>query len=879
MRCTYVLLLLLFSVTGFSQEKMRTDRIPEETRGRLVHRLKSLQRLKANPAYHPPPSRTRTGLIIKKTYKEDPTDYGTSAHQDEHIQRNSDYQNDRQSMKLGSVISSNKDGLDYTSVSPADPTIAVGPSHIIQMVNGEHGSYITVFDKAGNTLVSKQYMHDMLYTPGYFGFGDPVVLYDAFSSRYIISEFGSDSCATCYANSLVVGISTSPDPTGGWNFYKFKPGNFFIDFPKYSAWPNALFATTNDYNFNGATYLGSSVYAFDKMAMINGNTDVRLQRTRLPRREYPKFISMSPVSISGHDAPSKPDEGLFVYFSDDNRTIETTDVDSLGLIRYTPDFSNPSNTTLILEDPMLIAPFKSRLCNGSRNCIPSGNGEGYDDLSDRIMNKVYLRNFGSYESIVLNHTVDVNYPEWPAIAGIRWYELQRTAGTSSLKQQGTYAPDEDGRFLASMNINSQGQIGMVFNHSGNGKYASIYFTGRNSTDEAGKMTYFELPVAIGDAYGTFANRWGDYNELVVDPVDDSTFWLTAMYGSATWKTKISSFKLQALPVNDLRIVNIKSPLQGYASCDDILKPVIVLRNNGIFEQDSVIVDTYIDNALVASFEVNEVLPTHTDRTIQLPDLVSEKGKHNIRFAVRRPMNIPDQDPSNDQLESTYTIIAPIERMIDEGFEQDTFPGFQWRVVNFNPNSATWALNTITGKASNHSVVNRLFENHVEGDTDLLITPPILISKSDSLILSFDRAYKLYGRAESFADSLEVLVTADCGLTYQLAWKKGGIELASVAGTRGIGFLPNKSDWVTERIDLKQFVTTASEIAVAFKSISKFGQNIYLDNVKLTPIDRRSTDIAIEPNSNSVQTNCTGSFTPTFNISNKGTDTIHSFTAY
>jgi hypothetical protein len=209
------------------------------------------------------------------------------------------------------------------------------------------------------------------------------------------------------------------------------------------------------------------------------------------------------------------------------------------VIRYRPDFSNATNSTLTLENPFLVTPFKSRLCNGSRNCIPSGTGEGYDDLSDRIMNKAYLRNFGTHESIVLNHTVDVNYPEAPAVAGIRWYELQRSNGPWTLRQHGTYAPDDDGRFLASMNINSKGQIGMVFNHSGNGKYASIYFTGRNSTDEVGKMTYLELPVAIGDGYGTFANRWGDYNELVVDPLDDSTFWLTAMYGSATWKTKIS----------------------------------------------------------------------------------------------------------------------------------------------------------------------------------------------------------------------------------------------------------------------------------------------------------------------------------------------------
>jgi len=873
MRLTCAILLMLMSSICFSQEKSRTDRVPEETTGRLVHRLVSLKHLKINPNYNPPPSRTQTGLIIKKTFKENTTDYGSAAGKDKTIQRKTEVP--EASMRLGSVITSNNDGMAYTSVSPADPTIAVGPSHIIQMVNGAQGAFLTVFDKAGNTLIPKQYMHDLLYTPNYFGYGDPVVLYDVFSNRYFISEFGSDSCANCFANSLIIGVSASEDPTAGWNFYKFNPGNFFIDFPKYAAWPNLLFASTNDYSSNGRTYAGSSVYAFDKAAMIAGNRSVALQRLRLPPSDYPKFISMSPVNISGNTAPVNPDEGLFAYFSDDNRTESPDDVDSLGIVKFKPDFSNPPNSVLSFEAPLVVAPFKSRVCNGSRNCVPSASGDGYDDLSDRFMNKVYLRNFGNKESIVLNHTVDANYPEMPSLAGIRWYELERSNGPWSIKQQGTYAPDDDGRFMASMNINASGQIGMIFNHSGPGKYASLYFTGRNVTDEPGKMSYFEFPVVVGDAYGTFSNRWGDYNELVLDPVDDSTFWLAGMYGSSTWRTRISSFKLQALPTNDLRIINVQSPPANYASCNDTFSPIITIRNNGIIEQDSIHIETYIDNNLQATFEVSLALPPNQNRTISLPTITSPKGKHTIRFSVQRSLNMPDEDPTNDDAQLEYTIISPLDSMVAEGFES-TFVPFQWRVLNANPNSTTWEQSMLAGRVSNSSVVNRLFENQVVGDTDLLISPPLLVTSSDSLILSFDRAYKMYGRSGSFADTLEVLVSSDCGQTYVSAWKKGGTALASVFGTVGTGFVPGRSDWLSEQIDLKPFTSTASQITVAFKSVSRFGQNIYLDNISITPINRRNIDLALQATGNSMGIVCAGSFKPIIEVSNKGLDSVRSF---
>jgi hypothetical protein len=44
--------------------------------------------------------------------------------------------------------------------------------------------------------------------------------------------------------------------------------------------------------------------------------------------------------------------------------------------------------------------------------------------------------------------------------------------------------------------------------------------------------------------GSF-NRWGDYSEMSVDPVDGCTFWYTTEYYAVTgadWQTRVGAFK-------------------------------------------------------------------------------------------------------------------------------------------------------------------------------------------------------------------------------------------------------------------------------------------------------------------------------------------------
>jgi len=58
---------------------------------------------------------------------------------------------------------------------------------------------------------------------------------------------------------------------------------------------------------------------------------------------------------------------------------------------------------------------------------PSGATSTLDAISDRLMNRLQSRNFGTHESLILNHTVNVGTGVTLATdqAGVRYYELCR----------------------------------------------------------------------------------------------------------------------------------------------------------------------------------------------------------------------------------------------------------------------------------------------------------------------------------------------------------------------------------------------------------------------------------------------------------------------
>ncbi len=423
------------------------------------------------------------------------------------------------------ALNQNFEGIGNTSVSPADPSLDVGPTYVIQMINGGSGSYFKIYDKTGTTVVNATYFDNFFGMPG--GAGDPIVLYDELASRWLMSEFSSTG------NNLHVAVSTTSDPLGTWNTYIFNAPSF-PDYPKYSIWNDAYIVTTNENT--------SAVYALDRASMLTGAAATS-QRFSVPTFGTIGFQAMTPVSLNGTTLPPAGTPAMVMRMRDDAWNGSASD--ALEIWEFDIDWNNSNNTTLAQTATLPVSAFDSELCGyTSFACIPQpGTGTTLDPLREVLMNRIHYRNFSTHESIVCCHVTDVDGND---LAGMRWYELRRIGGTGgswTIYQEGTYAPDSDNRWMGSIGISATGQIALAYNVSSASTFPSLRYTGRKECDPLGIMTEPETVIIDGSASNN-SNRYGDYNAIGLDPTDGETFWFTGMYNPATsWSTRIASFTI------------------------------------------------------------------------------------------------------------------------------------------------------------------------------------------------------------------------------------------------------------------------------------------------------------------------------------------------
>ncbi len=167
-------------------------------------------------------------------------------------------------------------------------------------------------------------------------------------------------------------------------------------------------------------------------------------------------------------------------------------------------------------------------------------------ITDRLMHRLQLRDFGSHRTMMASHTVDVGGGR----AGIRWYELRETAGTWSLHQEGTFGPnDGQHRFMPSAAMNGAGDIGIGYLLSSTNTYVSTAAAGQSAAASgSGLLDAAEAICAAGTGVQTGTARSGDYSATSVDPLNDK-FWHTnevfTTTGNFQWATFVCEFSVGA----------------------------------------------------------------------------------------------------------------------------------------------------------------------------------------------------------------------------------------------------------------------------------------------------------------------------------------------
>lgn len=440
------------------------------------------------------------------------TSFNSSARPDTRVQK-------EEGLKPLSAPLVNFDGGSFTD--RLDPTGCVGPNHFVQLVNLCN---LNIFDKSGNLLLNTSIAN----LGGGICYGDPVVLYDRFADRWLLSDVGPGV--------YTVALSATSDPTGSYYLYTF-PFPETPDYPKYSVWPDGYYITSRTLTADSVRIL---VLERDKMLQGNPNAgaivvtypDIMNVNNQMPG--CPKILNCDGVlPVYG-----KPDYLLYFTNVNSGDTADRIVIDKLVT-------DTAAHTCTIFRDTLLpVSPFNAFFGTGSLSeHIVQPSATRLWSLDGTFQYRVPYLRFAGYNSVVLSTTVNLG----DSVAGIRWYELRQNDTTEkwSVFQEGTYGPDDStSRWNGSISMNANGDISLCYNvTNADSLYPGIRYTGRLAGDSLNQMTFAEATAAVGN-FPCPIPWWGDYSQTTLDD-DGVTFWHTNQYlnSSSLISSKIFSFRL------------------------------------------------------------------------------------------------------------------------------------------------------------------------------------------------------------------------------------------------------------------------------------------------------------------------------------------------
>jgi hypothetical protein len=437
-------------------------------------------------------------------------------------------------------------------VNPPDPNGDVGQHNYVAMVN----LTFAIYTKTGG----------LLYGPAdtgslWQGFsvpdctdpsGDPVVVYDEISNRWILTQF--TTAGPEFFN--CVAVSTTEDPLGSYNRYAFSTGEFFPDYPKYGLMPDGLYITTRE--FGPTTEYQIGVYAINRHQLVEGDPNPTVVSFYLVEGRDPLELlgdGILPADLDGKRMPPPHSPEYFVGTMDDDYGYGAP-FDAINFFAADVDFAHPDSSTFGLTAQLPTAPFDSNYpcAPTSRDCLPQPgivNPAQYLDIlsyRQRPTFRLQYRNFKTHESLVTNQSVEAR----DHVAGVRWYEL-RNPQNPVIYQQGTWAPD-DGvhRWMGSVAQDKNGNLAAGYSVvNGTDLFPGIRYAGRLAGDPLGQLSQGEAVLQNGAGVQTTTNsRWGDYTSMSVDPRDDCTFYYMNEYYARSgtpqdtrpWQTRIGTFK-------------------------------------------------------------------------------------------------------------------------------------------------------------------------------------------------------------------------------------------------------------------------------------------------------------------------------------------------
>jgi hypothetical protein len=430
-------------------------------------------------------------------------------------------------------------GLNFTGVTladgktlnsnngyaPPDNGGAVGPSHLVQLINGAYAVYDKSTGAQTELISARQFWINAGVDPGTdivnLGTFNARIVYDPTVDRWIAAALTGQTTN----NSVMIARSDTSDPGGTWKAVSFLGNNnggtsgAFADYTGLGLDADGVYVTTNNFSSNSpmAGFDYASAYSLPKADLL-APTPTIANLTRFDELSADAAgTAIQPIIDFGPSKGHAPMLGIF-------------NAGEPFLPLYRTDITGTTGPGAVLSEPttidigQYIEPPGAAQPDGTRTI---------STIDGRISSHVYQLG----DTIYGIHAIKQGNN-----AALEWFKIDEP--TNTVIQEGILGDVNFDYFNGSIAANELGDIVIGFTRSGNaaGGNLSAYALIGETT---GGVTTFAAPLLLKEGlvgnYHVFNDRWGDFTTTVVDPTNPLVFWTFQEHAMATnaWATQIT----------------------------------------------------------------------------------------------------------------------------------------------------------------------------------------------------------------------------------------------------------------------------------------------------------------------------------------------------
>jgi type IX secretion system substrate protein len=409
------------------------------------------------------------------------------------------------------------DATNQNGWIPYDAAIAAGPNHIVVCTNAQ----IEVYSRSGGFIA--RYSTDPGSGSDFFPTDagvsfDCKAFYDNAANHFVLL-YDQESNPLAFMN---VAVSVTSDPTGAWYKYHLSwtldgstPTSNWGDFPSLGYDNNAIYIGANQYSFSGS-FRYSKVRVLSKAQLYSGASATWTDFTSLLNADGSSAFTVK----AGRMLSSSASEYLLNTRPGGGSSVTTWRIDNA-----------PAAPTLTRVATVSV---------GTYGVPPNGRQPGGSSVAsgDCRTQDVVMQNGVIYTAFSEKYGNRHNNQG----AGVRYLEI--TTGGVKNKDISYFSSGVD-RFYPAVTVDPSGNMFMVYSGSSSTQYASMYSTGKLTTE-----TSIEAPSLIRAGAGTVTDgRWGDYSGIANDFSTTGAVWMFSGWAKSNgaWGTHVASAAFTVTP--------------------------------------------------------------------------------------------------------------------------------------------------------------------------------------------------------------------------------------------------------------------------------------------------------------------------------------------